>query len=173
MNIVVIISLIFVFIGIIFAPYIVKIFAVGFEGKTFNLTVIYSKILIFSMIFIAINGLVSSYLVASGNVYISGAITIPFNILVIIAIIFAAARNSYIMVYGTLIAYIAQLLFQFPLLIKKGYKHKLSIDLKDENIRQILFLVVPVFLGSYINQVNAVVNRNYFLNNIIEVSWFL
>ena len=159
MNIVVIISFIFVFIGIIFAPYIVKIFAVGFEGQTFNLTVIYSKILIFSMIFIAINGLVSSYLVASGNVYISGAITIPFNILVIISIIFAATRNSYIMVYGTLIAYIAQLLFQLPLLIKKGYKHKLSIDLKDENIRQILFLVVPVFLGSYINQVNAVVNR--------------
>lgn len=159
MNIVVIISLIFVFIGIIFAPYIVKIFAVGFEGKTFNLTVIYSKILIFSMIFIAINGLVSSYLVASGNVYISGAITIPFNILVIIAIIFAATRNSYIMVYGTLIAYIAQLLFQLPLLIKKGYKHKFKVDLKDENIRQILLLVVPVFLGSYINQVNAVVNR--------------
>ncbi len=159
MNIVVIISFIFVFIGIIFAPYIVKIFAVGFEGKTFNLTVIYSKILIFSMVFIAINGLVSSYLVASGNVYISGAITIPFNILVIISIIFAATRNSYIMVYGTLIAYIAQLLFQLPLLIKKGYKHKLKIDLKDENIRQILFLVVPVFLGSYINQVNAVVNR--------------
>ena len=111
------------------------------------------------MVFIAINGLVSSYLVASGNVYISGAITIPFNILVIISIIFAATRNSYIMVYGTLIAYIAQLLFQLPLLIKKGYKHKFKIDLKDENIRQILFLVVPVFLGSYINQVNAVVNR--------------
>ena len=37
-------------------------------------------ILIFSMVFIAINGLVSSYLVASGNVYISGAITIQFGL---------------------------------------------------------------------------------------------
>ena len=63
------------------------------------------------------------------------------------------------MVYGTLIAYIAQLLFQLPLLIKKGYKHRLTVNLRDENIRQILFLVIPVFIGSYINQINAVVNR--------------
>ena len=159
LNIVIIISLIFVLLGVIFAPYIVKIFAVGFKGYVFDLTVNYSKILIFSMVFIAINGLVSSYLVASGNVYISGAITIPFNIFVIIAIIFASVTESYVMVYGTLIAYIAQLLFQLPLLIKKGYKHRLTVNLRDENIRQILFLVIPVFIGSYINQINAVVNR--------------
>ena len=159
LNIVIIISLIFVLLGVIFAPYIVKIFAVGFKGDVFDLTVNYSKILIFSMVFIAINGLVSSYLVASGNVYISGAITIPFNIFVIIAIIFASVTESYVMVYGTLIAYIAQLLFQLPLLIKKVYKHRLTVNLRDENIRQILFLVIPVFIGSYINQINAVVNR--------------
>ena len=159
LNIVIIISLIFVLLGVIFALYIVKIFAVGFKGDVFDLTVNYSKILIFSMVFIAINGLVSSYLVASGNVYISGAITIPFNIFVIIAIIFASVTESYVMVYGTLIAYIAQLLFQLPLLIKKGYKHRLTVNLRDENIRQILFLVIPVFIGSYINQINAVVNR--------------
>ena len=159
LNIVILISLVFVLLGVIFAPYIVKIFAVGFKGDVFDLTVNYSKILIFSMVFIAINGLVSSYLVASGNVYISGAITIPFNIFVIIAIIFASVTESYVMVYGTLIAYIAQLLFQLPLLIKKGYKHRLTVNLRDENIRQILFLVIPVFIGSYINQINAVVNR--------------
>lgn len=159
LNIVILISLVFVLLGVIFTPYIVKIFAVGFKEEVFDLTVNYSKILIFSMVFIAINGLVSSYLVASGNVYISGAITIPFNIFIIIAIIFASVTESYVMVYGTLIAYIAQLLFQLPLLIKKGYKYRLTVNLRDENIRQILFLVIPVFLGSYINQINAVVNR--------------
>ena len=96
LNIVILISFLFVLLGIVFAPYIVKIFAVGFKGKVFDLTVSYSKILIFSMLFIATNGLVSSYLVACGNVYISGAITIPFNIFVIIAIILASKTNSYI-----------------------------------------------------------------------------
>ena len=59
LNIVILVSLVFVLLGVIFAPYIVKIFAVGFKGDVFDLTVNYSKILIFSMVFIAINGLVS------------------------------------------------------------------------------------------------------------------
>ena len=49
-NIIIIISTIFVLLGIVFVPYIVKIFAVGFSGDVFDLAVSYSKILIFSSI---------------------------------------------------------------------------------------------------------------------------
>ncbi len=112
--------------------------------------------ILFSMNFIATNGLISSFLVASGNVYISGLVSIPFNIFVIVAIFLGSMTNSYVMVYGTLFAYVAQLLFQIPFLFKKGYKHKFVLSLKDENIKQMLYPVVPVFLGSY---VNTVVNR--------------
>ena len=62
LNIITIISLVIITIGIIFTPYIVKIFAMGFKGEVFNLAVAYSRILIFAMIFIAVNGLISSYL---------------------------------------------------------------------------------------------------------------
>ncbi|MGL6104552.1 murein biosynthesis integral membrane protein MurJ [Romboutsia sp.] len=158
LNIVVLISMLLIIVGIIFTPYIVKIFAVGFKGEVFNLAVTYSRILIFAMIFIATNGLISSYLIASGNVYISGLVTIPFNIIAIVAIIIGSLTNSYIMVFGTLIAYVGQLIFQLPILLKSGYKHRIKINFKDENIKSILYLVLPVFFGSYINQINAVVN---------------
>lgn len=158
-NIIVLISIMFIIIGFIFTPYIVKIFAIGFKGEVFDLAVIYSRILIFAMIFIATNGLISSYLVASGNVYISGLVTIPFNIIVIISIIIGSMINSYFMIFGTLIAYIGQLLFQIVMLSRTGYKHKLSINFKDENIKNILYLVIPVFFGSSIGQINAVINR--------------
>ena len=158
LNIITILNLV-ITIGIIFTPYIVKIFAMGFKGEVFNLAVAYSRILIFAMIFIAVNGLISSYLLASGDSYISGLVTIPFNILVIVAILIGTVTNSYVMVAGTLIAYIGQLLFQLPRLMKTGYKHSFKVNLKDENIKSILYLVVPVFFGSYINQINAVVNR--------------
>ena len=159
LNIVILLSIIFIIISLIFTPYIVKIFAIGFKGEEFKLTVKFSRILIFSMIFIATNGLISSYLVANGKFYISGLVTIPFNIFCIISIIVGSLTNSKIMVIGTLIAYIAQLLFQIPFLLKTGYKHNLKVNLKDENIKKILYLIVPVFLGSYVNQINAVVNR--------------
>lgn len=159
LNIVIILSIILIIISTIFTPYIVKIFAMGFKGEELSLTVNFSRILIFSMIFIATNGLVSSYLLANGKFYISGLVTIPFNIFCIIAIVIGSFTSSYLMVIGTLIAYISQLLFQLPFLIKTGYKHRLKVDLKDENIRKILYLVVPVFLGSYVNQINTVINR--------------
>ncbi|MEG2786671.1 MAG: murein biosynthesis integral membrane protein MurJ [Romboutsia sp.] len=159
LNISVVVSIIFTVFGIVFAPYIVKIFAIGFDGQVLNITVEYLKILLFSMIFIAANGLISSYLVASGNIYISGLISIPFNIFVIVAIILGSITNSYVMVIGTLIAYIAQFLFQLPFLVKNGYKYKLKINLKDENMKQILYLVIPVFFGSYVTQINVVLNR--------------
>ena len=159
LNIVILLSIIFIIISLIFTPYIVKIFAIGFKGEELKLTIKFSRILIFSMIFIATNGLISSYLVANGKFYISGLVTIPFNIFCIISIIIGSLTNSKIMVIGTLIAYIAQLLFQIPFLLKTGYKHNLKINLKDENIKKILYLIVPVFLGSYVNQINAVVNR--------------
>ena len=159
LNIVILLSIIFIIISLIFTPYIVKIFAIGFKGEELKLTIKFSRILIFSMIFIATNGLISSYLVANGKFYISGLVTIPFNIFCIISIIVGSLTNSKIMVIGTLIAYIAQLLFQIPFLLKTGYKHNLKINLKDENIKKILYLIVPVFLGSYVNQINAVVNR--------------
>lgn len=159
LNIIVGLSVIFIIIGMIFTPYIVKIFAIGFEGNVLELTISYSRILLFSMIFIALNGLISSFLVAAGNVYISGILSIPFNIFVIVAILIGSITNSYIMIYGTLFAYIVQLLFQIPFLLKNGYNHKFIIDLKDKNIIKIFYLVLPVFLGSYVNQINTVVNR--------------
>lgn len=159
LNMVILISILFIILGMLFTPYIVKLFAIGFSGEVLNLTVDYLKIVLFSMVFIAANGLISSYLVASGNVYISGILSIPFNIFVILAIILGSITNSYIMVIGTLIAYIAQFLFQLPFLSKKGYKHKFKINLKDENIKQIIYLILPVFFGSYVTQINAVVNR--------------
>lgn len=159
LNIVILLSSVLIVISIIFTPYIVKIFAVGFKGEELALTVKFSRILIFSMIFIAVNGVVSSYLVANGKFYISGLVTIPFNIFCIFSIIIGSFTRSESMVVGTLIAYIAQLLFQLPFLFKTGYRHSLSVDIKDENIKQILYLIIPVFIGSYVNQINSVINR--------------
>ncbi|OSB11850.1 murein biosynthesis integral membrane protein MurJ [Paraclostridium bifermentans] len=159
LNIVVILGLITVFLGSIFTPYIVKLFAMGFKGEELRITVEYSKILMPSIVFIAANGLVSSYLLANGRFYISGVLSIPFNIICILAIIIGGMTNSYTMVWITLFAYIAQLLFQIPFLKKCGYKHSLIVDVKDENVKSIIYLILPVFLGSYVDQINSVINR--------------
>ena len=131
----------------------------GFTGEELEITTRFSKILIISIIFIATNGLVSSYLLANGRFYISGVLSIPFNIICILAIIIGGMTNSYIMVWITLFAYVAQLIFQIPFLKKCGYKHSLTVNFKDENVKNIIYLILPVFLGSYVDQINSVINR--------------
>lgn len=167
LNIVILLSILLIVIGLAFTPYIVKIFAIGFDSSQLQLTTQYARILLFSMVFIASNGLISSYLIARGNVYISGLVTIPFNVFVIIAIVLGKFTNSYVMVFGTMLAYVAQLLFQLPFLHRKGYKHSFKVNFKDDNIKSIILLVIPVFLGSYVNQINTVVNRT--LASTLEV----
>ena len=159
LNIVVILAFITMVLGSIFTPLIVKLFAMGFKGEEFKITIDYSRILMPSILFIAVNGLVSSYLLANGRYYISGIVTIPFNIICIIAIIIGGITNSYLMIWITLFAYIVQLIFQMPFLRKCGYRHKFIVNIKDENVRNIVYLILPVFLGSYVDQINSVINR--------------
>ncbi|WP_250674232.1 murein biosynthesis integral membrane protein MurJ [Paraclostridium ghonii] len=159
LNIVIILSLITVFLGSVFTPYIVKVFAMGFKGEELRITTEFSKILMPSIVFIAANGLLSSYLLANGRFYISGVLSIPFNIICILAIIIGGMTNSYVMVWITLFAYAAQLAFQIPFLKKCGYKHSLTVDIKDENVKSIIYLILPVFLGSYVDQINSAINR--------------
>ncbi|MCR1848655.1 murein biosynthesis integral membrane protein MurJ [Paeniclostridium sordellii] len=159
LNIVLILSFIIIVLGTLFTPYIVKVFAMGFKGEELRITTEFSKILMPCIMFIAANGLVSSYLLANGRFYISGIVSIPFNIICILAIIVGSFTNSYTMVWITLFAYMAQLIFQIPFLKKTGYKHNLKVDVKDNNVRNIIYLIIPVFLGSYVDQINNVINR--------------
>lgn len=47
---------------------------------------------------------------------------------------------------------------QLPVLYKHGYRFKLFIDLKDERIKKILILIIPVIIGSGANSLNMVVD---------------
>ncbi|MBW4873945.1 MAG: murein biosynthesis integral membrane protein MurJ, partial [Paeniclostridium sp.] len=75
LNIVLILSFIIIILGTLFTPYIVKVFAMGFKGEELRITTEFSKILMPSIMFIAANGLVSSYLLANGRFYISGIVS--------------------------------------------------------------------------------------------------
>ena len=96
-----------------------------------------------------------------GNFTIPGLIGFPNNIVIIISIILSAVTgNIYILAIGTLIGLATQFLFQVPFAIKRGYKFKPAVDLKDEYLKKMLWLVMPVFIGVAVNQVNTMVDRS-------------
>lgn len=159
-NLVIIIALIMIGIVMIFTKPIVSLFAMGFEGEVLNLTISFTRILIWSILFIGIGYVTTSYLQIKGNFIIPGLIGLPYNIIIIISIILSSKTNIYILVVGTLIAYGSQLLFQLPETYKKGYKYQKYVNLNDEYVRKMIRIVTPIFIGVGVNQINALVDKS-------------
>lgn len=159
-NIVVIICLILSILGFIFIEPLVKLFAVGFDLEKFRITVNFTRILLISIVFSGISFILTSYLQIKNRFTITGLITIPRNIIIIISTILSTKLGPYVMVWGTLIGLAMDLLFMLPFAIKEGYKYKLYINIKDEYVKKSLLLLGPVLIGVSVNQLNTMIDRN-------------
>ena len=158
-NIVAISCLIVASIGIIFAEPLVKIFAMGFEGETLKLSIEFTRILLVGIIFIGINDIFMPFLQIKGNYIVPGMLGIPYNVVIIVSIFLSLNLGIKVLVYGTLIAIFTKIIFQVPFIIKKGYKYKPYMNIKDENIKKLLILVAPIFIGVAVNQINSLVDK--------------
>lgn len=158
-NITLILSAILALLVFVFANQVVKVFAIGFNGNTFKLTVEFTKIIIVGALFMGTSSIFISFLQAKENFTIPGLVGIPFNIIIIIAIILSSKISIYILPIGTVIAMLSRLLFQMPSLFKYGYRYKFTIGLKEDYIKKVIWLVGPVFIGVAVNQINTMIDR--------------
>lgn len=159
-NIVIVLSIILALLGFIFVEPLVKIFAMDFTGEKLKLAVSFTKTMIFGVIFIGLSNIMTAWLQISEKFYIPGMIGFPYNILIITGILLSTKGNINTMAIWSLIAIASQFLFQLPFAIKNGYKYKIYINIKDKYIKNMLLLVIPVFIGVAVNQVNAIVDRS-------------
>lgn len=159
-NIVIIIGSILSILGIMFTEEIVKVFAVDFSGEKLQLTIEFTKIMIFGVIFIGLSNIMTGWLNINENFGVPGMIGIPFNICIMLGIIISNKINLKIMAIGSLLAMISQFLIQLPFAIKKGYRYKVYLNLKDKNIKKMLLLIIPVIIGVGVNQLNLIIDRS-------------
>lgn len=159
-NIVIVLTIVLAVLGFILAKPLVKIFAMDFSGEKLKLAIEFIKIMIFSVVFIGLNSILSSWLQIRGNFMIPGMIGFPNNIILIIFILLSSKRNIYLLALGVLIGLLSQIVLQLPYAIKSGYKYKLYINLKDEYIRKMLLLIVPIFIGSLVSQLNFMIDKS-------------
>lgn len=160
LNIVVLISIVLSIITFIFAEPLVKLFAMDFSGEKLKIAISFTRIMMLGLIFIGMSHMMTAWLQINGKFAIPGMIGLPFNICIIFGIIISSKGNVNTMAIGTLIAMAAQFLFQLPFAIRSGYKYKLYIDFKDEYVKKMIVLILPVFIGVGVNQINSVVDRS-------------
>ena len=158
-NIITIASIVLAIIGILFTKPIVKLFAIGFDGQTLDVTVEFARLLIVGIIFISISNLFTPYLQIKDNFIVPGMISIPKNIITIISIIFSLKYGIEVMIWGTLIGMLSEVIFQYPFMYKTGYRYKLIINLNDKYLKKMIILLGPVIIGIAVNQINIIVDR--------------
>lgn len=144
---------------LLFTDQIVKIFASGFEGETFLLTVQFTKINLFAMYFIGFVSIFSGYLQLKGNYIIPAIIGLPLNIIIIISIVLSTKFNILVLAIGFVVAAAIQVILMVPFIKKKGYIYKSRLNLKDKHIINMIRIALPVILGVSLNQINVLVDR--------------
>ncbi len=158
-NIILVVVSVGFVLGMIFTQSIVRFFAMGFSGETLDITVKFTKITLFAMYFNALISIFSGYLQIKNNYVIPALIGFPLNVIVIISIVIAAKSNYIILAIGTLLAMASQFFLMVPFIKKTGFTYTFFFDFKDERIKNILFIALPVILGTSVNQINVLVDR--------------
>lgn len=144
----------------IFSNPIVRLFASGFKGQTFALAVKLTEISILSIYFAGLVSVFSGYLQIKGNFAIPASVGFPMNFCIILSILLSSLmNNTYILGIGYVLATASQFVLFVPSLKRNGYTHEKRFDVKDEHIVNLAFLMLPLIVGSSINQINVFVDR--------------
>lgn len=161
LNIFLIICIALNVIVIIFPELFISIFAnLENAGNALHYAVSFIRVISFSMITIAIVQLGMGYLNVKHNFLVPAGISIPSNIMILVAMYVSSKLNMPILLaYGQLIAMCTQALVIYLFMRKAGYQHKFHIDLKDEHLRVMIGLALPLVIGSLIGQFNDIVMK--------------
>ena len=158
-NIVIAICILLAILGFIFTEQLVKIFAMGFKGQTLKVAIDFTRITILGIVFTGLSYVMTAYLQIKNNFTVPGLISVPKNIIIITSIILSIKYNPYIMIWGTLIGIATEFLFQLPFAMKNGYKYQPYININDNYIKKMSWLIGPVLIGVAVNQINTMIDR--------------
>lgn len=146
-------------IGILGAPYLVKLLAPGYQVEQWNLIVELLRILLPLMVFTGLASLFTGLLNAN-NIFGLPAFSTSVNNILIIT--FALTLGSFYGIHGlaigTVLAAAGMAAVQLPALRKSGFRLNFKIDLKHPGVRKIYYLALPSVLGIAINQAPILIN---------------
>lgn len=159
LNIIILISLVFISIVLLFTDSIIGIVANGFEGKTLTLAIELLQITAISMLFSGISQIGMGFLQAKESFIVPTANNILANILVIIAFLFSNKIGIKGIAIVSVVGAFTQIIIQYPYMIKNGYKYKLYLNFKDKYINKLARLFIPILMSTAVLEINLLVDR--------------
>ncbi len=149
--------------GILCAPFLLKIIAVGFadDPAKFELTVALTRLLFPYLLFVSLAAIMMGVLNSLDHFASPAAAPVLFNISIILSVIFLYDSFDlpvYSLVVGVLAGGVLQLAIQIPFAARRGFRLAPFINLKSELLKKVMMLSVPAALGFAVAEVNMFVD---------------
>jgi len=160
-NITVLLTVIFLLVIVvvmIFSENIINIIAPGFNEEMVEMSAIFLRITIFSIIFSSFTGVLHSLCHIKGIFWAPAITSLPMSILLSLFIILSA-QNIYYLPIGFVVASFSQLLVFIPVFKKIEFKPMLNIKLFDKNISSFLIIVFPLFFTTMVSDLKTMIDR--------------
>ena len=154
--------------GLIFTPQLVELMVPGFDAATKEMTVNLTRIMFFQVIFMSLSG-ISTGILQSYRSFTAPAVgSVLYNLGIIVGgLVLSAPIEHFFPGYGiagfsvgVVLGAMLSFFVQFHALLKIGIHYSFTFDTKDEGFRELLVLIVPVFIGLAVSQLNLFVNQN-------------
>lgn len=158
-NSVLIIASVIVIVTMLFSRQIIFVFASGFDNETAYLAAKYLRLSIFSIYFIGMCGIFSSYLKIKGDFFSPSIIGIVLSVVEIVSCVLAFYFNDVILAIGITVASMAQFLVVFVAAIRKGYRRHRKIGIWDEYIKRAVIMSLPVMIGLGVDEINVIADK--------------
>ncbi len=160
LNFLLLLSVLLGGLGYFFAPQIVRILAPGFQGSQAILAVNLTRIMLPVVLALAVNSLATAVLQSRQLFWIPAATGLPYNFIVIAAVVLSARYFGIAGVaVGTALAIFSQAILQVPSLYRMGYRYQAVLDFREEGLRKMGVLIWPVLIGIATAQMNTVIDR--------------
>ena len=142
------------------SPLIIKILSKGFMGEQFDLAVLLFRIGLPSILMYNVAGTFRGYLNSHGSFVEYGIIQYTLNLTVIFYFVFFADKYGIKgLMVAQMIGVFTQLIVQLPFLKRTKYKYQLAIDFKDENVKSLFYIMLPIFMGVALSDINVIVDK--------------
>lgn len=146
--------------GIVCAPPLTQIIAPGLSPEVDHIAVLLTRIMMPTLLFVSLTYLTAGVLQVHQYFLVSASISIPFNMLIIGALLWKG-NDLVFLGYVTTLGWLLQFLIQLPVLVREKYQWRFKLQWSDPYIRNTFKNLLPILLGNSLLQLCLIIDRSF------------
>jgi putative peptidoglycan lipid II flippase len=144
--------------GIVFAPWIMKLVTPGFSGEKLGATVALTRIMFLSPLLLGLSSVLGGVLQSMKRFLVYSLSPIFYNLGIIFGAYFLVPRfGVWGLAWGVVLGSLLHAVVQIPTMRHLGWRYQFIFDWRDQGVRLILRMMTARTLALAINQINLVI----------------